>query len=319
MKLKKLTVSILTLLMLLILLAGCAENPSATPSASANTLPSASQPAELKTTDFMGREVTLDAAPEKIVSLTPSNTELLYALGLGGKVAGVDASSNYPEEAAGKTVVGDYSGVNVEAVVALAPDVVFASTALQADTITALENAGIKVIASEAGTYAQLKESVSMIGLMGGAQQNAADALLSSIEAKEAQLKAFAGETPVSAYYILSYGEYGDWSAGPGSFIFDALSLGGIELITKDMEFAFPQYSLEQLIAADPEWIINGAYGASLEDLRAAQGYGELTAIKEGRFISVDVDKMSRPTERLLDEAISVVSQIKAAQQSVKD
>lgn len=310
MKFTKLTVSILTLLMLLALLAGCGAQPSASQSAA----PSASQPAELKTTDFLGREITLAAVPEKIVSLTPSNTELLYALGLGGKVVGVDASSNYPEEAAGKTVVGDYSGVNVEAVVALAPDVVFASTALQADTITALENAGIKVVASEAGTYAQLKESVSMIGTMGGAEQAAADALLSSIEAKEAQLKALAGETPVSAYYIVSYGEYGDWSVGPGSFIFDVLTMGGVELITKDMAFAFPQYSLEQLTAADPEWIINGAYGASLEELRAAQGYGELTAIKEGRFISADVDKMNRPTERLLDEAISVVSQIKAAQ-----
>lgn len=248
MKFTKLTVSILTLLMLLALLAGCGAQPSASQSAA----PSASQPAELKTTDFLGREITLSAVPEKIVSLTPSNTELLYALGLGGKVVGVDASSNYPEEAAGKTVVGDYSGVNVEAVVALAPDVVFSSTALQADTITALENAGIKVVASEAGTYAQLKESVSMIGTMGGAEQAAVDTLLHSIEAKEAQLKALAGETPVSAYYIVSYGEYGDWSVGPGSFIFDVLTMGGVELITKDMAFAFPQYSLEQLTAARP-------------------------------------------------------------------
>lgn len=310
MKLKKLTISILTLLLTLALLAGCGAQPSASQSAA----PSASQPAELKTTDFLGREITLTAVPEKIVSLTPSNTELLYALGLGGKVVGVDASSNYPEEAAGKTVVGDYSGVNIELVVSLAPDVVFSSTALQADTIAALENAGIKVVASEAGTYAQLKESVSMIGTMGGAEQTAVDALLHSIEAKEAQLKALAGEVPVSAYYIVSYGEYGDWSVGPSSFIFDVLTMGGVELITKDMAFAFPQYSLEQLTAADPEWIINGAYGASLEDLRAAQGYGELTAIKEGRFVSADVDKMNRPTERLLDEAISVVSQIKAAQ-----
>ena len=90
---------------------------------------------EISFTDDLGRTVTLADYPERIVSLTPATTEILFALGVGDKVVGIDSSSDYPEEAASLEVVGDYIGPNMEAIVAAEPDLVFASTYLSEDQL----------------------------------------------------------------------------------------------------------------------------------------------------------------------------------------
>jgi len=115
---------------------------------------SVSAPAEqaypVTVTDVKGRTVTIDKKPERIVSLTPSNTEILFALGLGDKVVGVDAYSNYPEQTKDIKKVGDFNGPNIELITQLKPDLVVAGGYIQDDAIKKLEDMKITTISSEA-------------------------------------------------------------------------------------------------------------------------------------------------------------------------
>ena len=112
----------------------------------------AAQPVDI--IDSLGRAVTIESVPERIVSMSPSNTEILYALGAGDRVVGVDTYSDYPEEAAAlESKVGTYTEPNVELIVSLEPDIVFADNNLQQDTIDQLESLGVTVVSVTGTTY----------------------------------------------------------------------------------------------------------------------------------------------------------------------
>ena len=307
---RKVLILLLTLALAVCALAGCGQAQQS-PSGSAGPTASASgtQPASIAATDFLGNSLTLERAPQKIVSLTASNTEMLCALGLEDKLIGVDAYSDYPESVKDLTIVGDYVAPDIEKIISLQPDIVFASNTLQAELIDQLKNAGITVAASEPTSYAQLIESIQLIGALGGAEQAKIEELSARINQLESQIKAQAkGEK--SAYYILSYGEYGDWSAGPGSLIDDVLSMAGLKFITQGMDYSFPMFAIEDLAAADPEIIICDSNIASIDDLAAATGYSELTAVKEKSVIFADGNIMSRPTVRMMEEALRIAKLI---------
>lgn len=292
----------LTLFISLLLLAtlwGCSQ--SNTPQ---NT------PSNATITDFLNRQIKI-SRPEKIISLTASNTEILYALGLGDKLVGVDAFSDYPADAKTKEVVGDFSGPNLERIIALEPDLVLAGNKLQAETITALENAGITVIAAEATTYEQIYASIDLIGRAAFAEAEAIDNIKEQMRVNAAQIKALAeGKTPKTAYYVLSYGEYGDYSVGPGSYIYELLTMAGCDFLTKNMEYAFPKFSVETVVSQNPEIIIYDSTSCTLEQLRQAAGYKELDAVKNGAAIAADGNKFARPTPRAIEEALNVAKKI---------
>src|SRR5512143_142561 len=125
-------------------LSGCTSpsaQPTATPAASANY--------PMNVTDDKDRTVVIQEMPERIVSLSPKNTEMLYALGLGDKVVGVTDYCNYPAEAANKTKVGGITNVNVEQVGALNPDVVFADSLTKKEAAEKIESMGYPVIVND--------------------------------------------------------------------------------------------------------------------------------------------------------------------------
>ncbi|HOV70457.1 MAG TPA: ABC transporter substrate-binding protein [Clostridia bacterium] len=284
-----------------VLLAAC-SGPAATPTPA----PSAGM---LSVVDFLGREVTLEKPAQRIVSLTPSNTELVFALGLGDRLVGVDALSNYPEAAAAITKVGDYSGPNFEAIVGLEPDLVLAGNKLQAETVQQLEEKGLKVIAAEANRYEEIYTSIDMIAGMCQVRDKA-DELKSSMRAKEQEIKdVVKGKTPVRVYHVLSYGEFGDYTIGSNNFITDLLTLAGADVVTKNHEVSWPKYSIEQLLADDPDYLLYDAF-LDADDLKAATGYKDLTAVKAGRMLSVDPDKISRPTNRCVEEALRIAKEL---------
>ncbi|MBS6565237.1 MAG: hypothetical protein DBY09_00115 [Selenomonadales bacterium] len=303
---KKLLVVLLALTLAICALAGCAPaDQSISPSAG----PSQTQSASITAVDFMENSITLEQAPKRIVSLTASNTEMLCELGLEDKLVGVDAYSDYPESVKELTIVGDYIAPDIEKIIELKPDIVFASNQLQAELIEQLSSAGVKVAASEPTSYEQLLESVQLIGTLGGAENQVIEEIRTRITSLESEIKAQAkGEK--SAYYILSYGEYGDWSVGPGSFIYDVMSMAGLKFITEGMEYSFPMFSIEDLVAADPKVILCDSNVAALEDLAAAAGYSELTAVKDGTVIFADGNIMSRPTPRMMEEALRLAKLI---------
>ena len=165
---KKLYVILTALLVCALLFAGCAPQAAPAESAAAESTAAQSEsaaPSEtveetaqaVVVTDMLGREVTINAT-DTLVSLAPSATEIIYALGAGDNVVGVDAYSNYPEAAQSVEVVGDFNGPDVEKVVSLEPDVIFCGNTLQQEAIAELENLGMTVVSTEAVAFEDIPD-----------------------------------------------------------------------------------------------------------------------------------------------------------------
>lgn len=261
---------------------------------------------EVTIIDVLGNELVLpDVQPTSIVSLTPANTEMLFALGLGGYIVGVDQYSDYPAEAAEIEKIGDFNGPNVEAILAINPDIVFAGNKLQADAIAQLKEVDLSVAAVEATSYEEIFSSIKLVGDLTSTSEKAEE-IVALMKEKEAEVVAKAQEyegDAITAYYVLSAGEYGNWTSGPGSLINDMFAMLNVDVIT-DIEPSAPwmDFSLETLIAADPDILIVSSMAfVTIEDLCAMEGYKELTACKEGRVYMVDATVTERPSVRIVE------------------
>lgn len=269
-------------------------------------------------TDGMGRDVVFDSAPQTCVSLTPANTEILFALGLSGRVLGVDNQSDYPGEAAALGCkLGDYYAPNVEAIVALQPDVVFASDKLQQDAIDQLGALGLKVVCNDPTSFEGVAPGIELIAQVMGAD---AAPLTAAIQGAVDAVRNGAPAGPVKVYFALSFGEYGDYTAGPGTFIDDMIALSGGVNVAGGMPVSWPQYSIEQLVTDDPDVILVSDYagdGSIERQLMATPGYDSLRAVAEGRVYGVDANITSRPGPRI-GEALRLFSAALTAQGEVE-
>lgn len=276
----KRTFALILALALMLALAACTPaetTPTAEPALEPTLAPTAeptpeptpeATPEAAVLTDMLGREVALPAEVKTIVSLAASNTEILYAIGAGEMLVGRDAYSNYPEAAADIAVVGDFNGPNIEAIVAADPDVVLASY-LQDDVLNQLTELGIAVFCTEASDYEGIYTSIELIGAICGKAEEAA-ALCAGMRESIGKVQAAAAtEAQPTVYYVMSFGEYGEWSGGPGSFINAAIELAGGIPITKDMGEVWVNPSIEQIVALDPDIILLSSL-YTIEDLSAA-------------------------------------------------
>ena len=251
--------------------------------------------------DALGRAVTIDSVPEKIVSLSPSNTEILFALGVGDKVIGVDSYSDYPEEAAAiENKVGDYAGPNVELIISLEPDIVFADNTIQQDAIDQLDALGIKVVSVTGSTYDDVPAAIEMVAQCVGAD---ATEVLATMEAtKEAAIAMVPEESEnPSVYFALSYGEYGDWTSGKGTFVDDILSMLGAVNVGSDLGEGWLSISVEKLLECDPDIILIPGDESMVEAFKADATYAELSAVKNGTVYAVDANMSQRPGPRIAD------------------
>ncbi len=248
--------------------------------------------------DTAGNTVEIAAEPRTVVSLAASNTEILYALGVGDKVAGVDAFSDYPAEALeNAAVVGDYNGPNVESILALDPDVVFASNYLQQEAIDALKAVGVAVVSVEATAYDDIIPSIRLVADVMGVS---ADAVIEQMMEEQAEALTLRDRCEgKTVYFALSFGEWGDWTAGDGTFIDGMLTMLGAKNIAAGLGVAWPQYSAEQLLEKDPDVILVSGGEAGAEAFCALETYQTLTAVQEGRVYGVDANTSSRPSQRI--------------------
>lgn len=270
--------------LLMLLAAGCAAKPQA------------------GITDFLGEPVTLEKFPERIVSLTPSNTEIVCALGLGGKLVGVDVISDYPEEVQAIEKVGDFNGPNLEAIVGLKPDLVLGGNKLQKDMIEQIRALDLNTVAVEATTYEDVYKSIEIVGQLTGTERKAKE-LVAEMQAKEktvldAVAKAGSGKL---VYYAMSFGEFGNWTGGPGSFPYAFIEKCGGRNMTEGFEVSWVNLNMEELIAKDPDIILLASDAGDPEAFKAAEGYKELKAVKNGAVYVVDANLCSRPGPRMAD------------------
>ena len=265
------------------------------------------------TEDMNGNAVTIEEQPDVVVSLTPSNTEILYALGAGDLVKGVDSYSNYPAEALeNATVVGAYADTDIEAVLALEPDVVFAGTGtLQEEARAQLTEAGVVVVETEAMDYAGIPTSIQRIADILNID---AQPLLTEMRDKEAALLETAAEAgSCTVYFALSFGEYGEWSAGPGTFIDTMITMAGGVNIMDDPALPWPNPSLESILEADPDVILVSGGDEMAQLFLEGEAYQDLSAVQNGHVYGVDADMSNRPGPRIVDSLGEFVSAINDA------
>ncbi len=197
-ELKKILALILSIVLIVGLSACQAQQP-------ATTTPTEPQVADTKIeiTDLKGRQITFDKVPERIVSLSPANTEILYAVGAGDKVVGVTSFCDYPAEVSNAEKIGTFDGPNLELIQKAKPDVVLAGGYIQEDLIASLEKLNIPVVSTEATDFNGIFDSIALIGKLSGNDENAAE-VVKGMKDKIAEIQdKVKDKTPKSVFYVV--------------------------------------------------------------------------------------------------------------------
>lgn len=291
----------LPLLCLTLLFAGCgslASNSSATPTSQK----------PLIAMDAHGTAITIPAkAPQRIVSLTAGDSEMLAAVGATSRVVSVDAFTNYPAEMAAKPKVSGANGApNVEQIIALNPDLVLSWGQFTTQADTALLQAHINVVALP---VAGLDGTLTEIRLVGQLTHTstAADALVKSLQQRiNAVKQKVASATPPSVYMEVGFTPPPPYVVGGGSFENDVLQDAGGRNIFASMteNGGFPTVSVESIIAANPQVIVlteDPQYGGDPALVYQRSGWSGIAAVEAHRVYNVNPDIISRPGPRLVD------------------
>ncbi len=258
--------------------------------------------------DDVGREVSVPVKPERIISLAPSNTEILYSLGVGDKVVGTTSYCNYPEEATKTEKVGGFSDVNVEKVISLEPDIVFATTMNQ-KVVEKLQELGIAVVILDPVTLGDVLDDITLVGEAVGEVEKA-ETLRKDLEARIDAVKKNAPSRRPTVYIEgwVSPGGYG--SFGSGSLVDDLITLAGGQNIAQS-DSLYPSLSAEVILLENPDIIIivSGMGAAGKEDLKERPGWDTMDAVKNDMIYIVDGDLLLRPGPRVVD-ALEVLADI---------
>ena len=308
---------LLSLAFVFSLLAGCASadsgaSPSA-PTASFAATSDQSSPATeeqgITVTDMMGRDITLSGPVTRVVAVSPADCEIIYALNGGSAVVGRGEYCDWPEAVLDVDAVESGMNLNVEQIIALAPDAVFLSSMSHGpETIAQIEEAGIPVIVSEAFTIAEVYESIALIGTCIGKETEAGQLVADMMDGFDAVQKAIGDASAEnSIYFEVSPLEYGLWAAGSGSFMDEIASMLGLENIFSDLD-AWAEVSQEQVIERNPGTIVTISmyYGDGPlpeEEISARPGWETISAVQNGRVFNADKDQLSRPGPRLVEGA----------------
>ncbi len=298
---------ILSTFLILVLFAGACA-PATTPTAAPTPEPAATATTGPKSfPDGLGGEFTLANTPERIVSLAPSTTEILFAIGAGKQVAAREDFTNYPEEAAALPSVGGMSGpVSVEQIVAQEPDLVLAAEISPEELIKGLQDLKIPVMRlSNPRTLTEMYDLLQTAGQLTGHEQEALD-LVASLSKREARINEIvvkAESNPVVFYELDGTDPGKPWTAGPGSFLEMLIQQAGGKNAAAELNGEWAQMSVEELLVVDPDIILLGDsnFGTTPEQVAEREGWDALKAVKEGKVFPIDDDLISRPGPRWLD------------------
>jgi cobalamin transport system substrate-binding protein len=257
-------------------------------------------------TDDLGRPVVLEQPPERIVSVSPACTEILFALGLGDKVVGVTEYCNYPEEAAQKPKIGTFTTPNLESIITLKPDLVLATGGVQKDLLDRMEQLGLAVYAVDASTFDGTVKDIRNVGDLTGTS-SAAEAIAKDMEdraeviAKDVADRQAAGSVSPRVFYEIFY-ENNVWTAGSGSVISDLINRAGGVNIADVQASDYYEFSVERLMADNPDvYLVGSGSMSNPGDVKARSGWERLDAVKNGRLYVVSDDLVYRTGPRLID------------------
>ncbi|MDI6842927.1 MAG: ABC transporter substrate-binding protein [Anaerosomatales bacterium] len=247
-------------------------------------------------TDDAGRKVTIAKKPERIVSLAPANTEIVYALGALDRVVGVTTYDDYPPEVSSIAKVGDFMTPNMEAIAAAKPDLVLATGGVQAETIAKLEEAGAVVVAVDPQSLQGVYDAIKLVGTIIG-EPAKADEVVQGMQDELETIQSAIEEAPVRCFIEIAQDPL--YTAGPGTFINDLIDqAGGENVVTQE---GYVAYSLEQLLKDDPDvYLATKGSMSDPSDIEKRPGYSALSAVKAKRVFVLDDNLVSRPGPRCI-------------------
>jgi len=259
--------------------------------------------------DHFDRDIALDAPAGRIVSLSPGITETVFALGYGDRLIGRTSYCDYPPESSSVPSVGSLTEPDIETIVALNPDIVVASTHFPEDALNRLTATGQTVAVlmgqeSFQGVYDGIIRPLAVI--LGDSE--AGESLISEMQATVDKATAVAaGFTRApSVYYVVGFGEGGDWTAGGDTFISEMIEMAGGRNIAADVTGW--SFSLESIVEGDPDLILLPRWAESI--FKTAPLYSELRAVKEGNTIVIDENAIVRQGPRLAEGFADLVRAI---------
>jgi iron complex transport system substrate-binding protein len=268
--------------------------------------PSANESAARPFTDDAGRRVNVPRKVDRIVSLAPNLTEILFALSESEKIAGDTDYCDYPPEAARKPHIGGPINPNLEEIVKLRPDLILATSINRRETVDALDRLGLAVYILDPHSVDEMIASVERLGTVLADEKPAASLAL-NLRGRLAELdRRLAGVAPRRALFVV-------WTAplisvGKDTFIADALRRAGAASIV-DTDAEWPHVNLEEVVRLQPDVLIFASAHArdsehetehDVDALRASPGWRDLEAMRRGNIVIVS-DAINRPAPRLVD------------------
>lgn len=295
---KKILMGLIIILGLGLFLGGCGNNSDGA-STDGVTYP-------LTITDSTGSEVVIEKEPTKVVSFSPVVTETVAALGKEAVLVGRTSFCDYPESVASIPVMGDVTTHNLELIAEAEPDVVLASAFVEEGTKEQLKQLGIPlVITYSSESFTGAYDDIAMIGKVLNANEKS-DAIIKDMKERVAAVedKVKAVENKPKVYYVLSFIQ-GDFTATGETFISEMIEkAGGVNIASDATGWG---YNKESLIEKNPDILILDNMAGSLDDLKKAEGYKDLEAVKNGNVFIIDGNLLNRTGPRLAEgfEAIA--------------
>ncbi|MEA3349859.1 MAG: helical backbone metal receptor [Chloroflexota bacterium] len=264
--------------------------------------------------DELGRTVTLNIPVQRIVSLAPSNTEILFAVGAGDNVVGVTEYCDYPEVAQEIEKIGGFSAdtISVESIVALEPDLVVAYTSRHQPVIEALDKVNVPVLALAPDTIEDVYDNILLIGHLTGNDEQAAQTV-ADMQTRIEAVEEIVAEIPAEERLRVFYEIFDEplMTAGPSTFTGQMIDLAGGVNIFAELEEDYPQINAEEVISRDPQVILGSdSHGDKLtpEQVAARPGWDQIEAVQNERIHLINGNIVSRPGPRLAD-AIEAMAQ----------
>jgi iron complex transport system substrate-binding protein len=250
----------------------------------------------MRVTDARGKCVAIPVKPIRIIPLTPNMTEILFALGLGDRIVGVNSQSDYPAAAKKKPGVGDMT-ISAEAVVVLKPDLVLAHAYLNREAIGRLEKLKLRVFALDPKTIAQVISDIRTVGKI-TARPRTAEKLAVGMEREIASVRTARAKKP-SRDVLVVIQSNPLWVAGPKTFVDEMLGIAHARSVARDARPGFVPFSRELAIARNPDVIIVGMK-SDVDYFLKSPEWRNTKAVKAKRVYFVNNDLLVRPCPRLV-------------------
>ena len=261
-------------------------------------------------TDMMGREITLTTPATRIVALTAADCEILCALGCEDALVGRGEYCDYPASVLDKPSVQSGYETNIEQIIALEPQVVLMGTMAQTtEQVEALENAGIRVVVSDAQNIEGVYTAIRLIGALMGKDAEAEE-MVSGMQNAFADIAAKSENTGKTVYFEVSPLQWGLWTAGKNTFMDELAAMCGLTNAFADVE-GWAAISEEQVLERDPDYIVTilmyyGEGPTPVEEIKGREGWDSLKAVQNDDILNADSNEISRPGPRLQDAAETI-------------